>query len=122
MSDKLSLLKTFLKTHVSDGELPADDILLDFLKTISARKSKPKYTKGAFVCFYYGMGEMGHGEIVSSVSNGYRVQVYFGGVPGTYIKVVTKSDMRGVCTIADELEYEKERSTPPVKNNFSSRL
>lgn len=83
--------------------------ILEYL--LSDSSTSTKYQIGDFVEFYEGMGETGHGEIEKYKSGIYQIRVYFAGVPQSYTRQVTKSDMRGLSTIEKELEYEKIRSS-----------
>lgn len=79
----------------------------------------PKYKKGDFVCFYEGMGEMGYGTILVAANVGrlYSIETFNYGLDiPSYPHTVTKSDMRGLSSREEAMDYYYERNNLPNPN------
>ncbi len=101
-------LKAAQQILAENGVVIDDEIVLAVLDAVQGEEHLV-YQKKDFVCFYEGMGEAGHGYVLSETRNGYKVQPYMGGKPYGGPRTVTSSDMRGVATLADAAEYERVR-------------
>lgn len=107
-NDKLIAAQSFLETH---GVHLTDVVVLELLDCIKD-KASIAYDIGDFVSFNEGMGEMGHGQIVSMSGQIYKVQ-YWTHDPVAYpshIHTVTHSDMRGLSTPNKAMGYYLDRS------------
>lgn len=105
-NEKLSIAQTLFRIH---GIEVTDKFVLDLIAAINSRSAEV-FEKDDFVEFYEGMGETGHGVVLRKLSNGYKVQPYFQGVPYGAPHSVGTGDMRGLSTIEKSLEYERIRS------------
>ena len=89
--------------------LSISDVALNSIFRVMSDASPNAYEEGDFVAFYEGMGEQGHGVIKATTTNGYVVEYYFGGKPEGYDRTVGSSDMRGLSSLEEAAEYERDR-------------
>lgn len=106
---RLDAAKAFLKKAGYD-DIP-DSVILDLMEAVKG-KSAELYEKGDFVEVYEGMGEMGHGTVVSKSGQNYRVKIWSHDPAQypEYERTVTQGDMRGLSTPDKAMDYYLIRS------------